>query len=68
MGHGIKIEDAWYKGPENSCGLLEVMVSSSLAIRTKTNENTTLLSKYGFAEISKPFADCPYNVIHYILK
>jgi hypothetical protein len=66
LGQGIEIEEAWHRDDAPSCGIYEVIVSSSLAIRTLHDKHDDQLKALGFFKVDEPKADCPYTVYHYI--
>lgn len=67
FGKGVEIKEAWYRPSDNRCGVSEVMVSSSLLIRTTSKKKEQLLKKYGFVKTEEPNpGQCPYNVLHYV--
>jgi hypothetical protein len=65
IGQGIIIEDAWYRQRSTYCGFSEVIVGSSLAIRTESDKHNDLLKRYGFIKVERPLASCPSAVTHY---
>ncbi|MTI32276.1 hypothetical protein [Xanthovirga aplysinae] len=69
IGKGLKIEEAWYRKNENSCGRMMVMVPSSLLIKASDDSQTDIFEKLGFKKSTNPSVGmCPYLVTHYIFE
>ncbi len=66
LGKGIKIEEAWFRSADSSCGVLDVWVMPSLCIRLKNDSYSEYLATLGFLIVDGPVAQCPYSVKHYL--
>ena len=67
IANDFQIKEAWFKKGHSNCRGFEVIVPFGLSIRTKSDEQTKELEKFGFKKTLTPsVGDCPYYVRHYV--